>query len=170
MKKVISLILFSISATCFASTAQVNNVDTFGGTDGSTCMTVPKGNPDGIFTLESPGTSGTDIYHFYKNGVAYQVTAGKKFVMSCLCFDSASQDYGQFMLFSGTNNYADGAGIGTVTGPVYEGGSTTGFLHLSLSTFASRCQRYTYEFSASTYPGVFVRNNNNHVMIMGKEI
>ena len=115
------------------------------------------GAAGGYFMLAAGAKNNTartadNFYPFYKNGVAYQVTAGKTAYCSQLV---AIDDTGnsRIQLVSGTASIAWDAA--TVTGAVYEGGFTTGYVHASGNgAWIPSVNQILYAFGASTFPGV----------------
>lgn len=159
--------LFSLTASAYQPGAVA--VESVGGINTANgCLSIPEGNTNYYSIRASiPPAGASQVFHYYKNGVAYQVPAAKTFKARCHCYEVAGQDYNNFFIFSATNAFTDAAAIGTLTGPLYEGGSVTGWFHTSTTTFYSRCESYLQDFSASTYPGVYGRNPNINSVLIG---
>lgn len=122
------------------STAQVNNVVGFGGyagglsARGDSNIIIPNpANGNAIFSLYA-GSTGVQVSPFMKNGVAYQVPAGKSFfVLAAIITGTSAGDRSQ--LVTSTVGFAQG---GSLTGPIYQTG-------------VSAC--YAYFCSQANYPG-----------------
>lgn len=92
-----------------------------------------------------------DFYPFYKNGVAYQVTAGK----TCRCDNitwASDAAANRAQLISATASFASGAG--SITGGVHQGGAAAVYPMV----FGGTANQWAplgvvYEFAASTYAG-----------------
>lgn len=114
-----------------------------------------------VFSLYAGGVSLTanNFYPFYKNGVAYQVTAGKV----AYCFNhtgnsgTASQYY---QLISATASFA--ANASSITGGVFQCGATiTSCNTTPSSAFIYGAIPGTYQFAASTFAGFQAFNSAN---------
>lgn len=106
----------------------------------------------------------TNYYPFYKNGVAYQVTAGK----TAYCFNftlaSGSTAAGvSVQLISATASFAFNAN--SITGGVYQFGASAkaGFV-VSPTAQTQAAWPGVYTFGASTYPGFQAGNSQNFVL------
>jgi hypothetical protein len=116
---------------------------------------------NGVFSLYSGNNSAatnTNFYPFYKNGVAYQVTAGK----TAYCFNLTNAPGATpptwFQLVSATASFAFNAA--SITSGVYQGGASAQFANISGSTsYIPAGVPGVYTFAASTYPGWQSANN-----------
>lgn len=117
---------------------------------------------NGVFSLyggsASTGLTNANFYPFYKNGVQYQVTAGK----TAYCFNfkyTGGNANVPLQLVSSTATFAYNAA--SLTSPVYQGGAT------QISPLQGGAANTTvpmpgvYTFAASTFPGF--QNNSASV-------
>lgn len=149
-----------------ASSGNVSNVIQLGGADsfpgGLNIAESYLESASGVsyFMLVSgagPGaTSNIDYaYPLYKNGVQYQVTAGKSAVCTQLSMVASNVNF-QIQFFSSTSSYAFNTAIGSVPGvKVYEGGASGNYPHFGNATaYIYHTEQMSYVFAASTYPGI----------------
>ncbi len=100
----------------------------------------------------SLGGGGT-VYPFKKNGVIYQVTAGKTARCSVVSHRVSSAS-GGWQLMSGTATFADATASGSVTGGVWQCGAAAVYCkagHVTGNT--TTVEGMQYVFGASTWPG-----------------
>lgn len=160
MKTIISLFLAILLMTgnTFAATGSgnVTNVVNLGGINSTSNLAIPESNSQNYITLSSnaAGTAG-NFYPLYKNGAAYQVTAGKTFYVTKVCVMALTTANSTLQLLSATASFAYGAT--SLTGGVFQGGASTPATQLPLYTGttagAYQCYDMSYQFAASTYPG-----------------
>lgn len=126
------------------------------------------------FTLYAGSMSGTNTYvmPFRKNGVIYQVTAGK----TCRCdwinyrVGGASQG---FQLMSATVTFANNADPAGLTGAVWQNGASNVYSMAGHTTANTQVTQGTqYVFAASTYPGFQQEINAQlyHVSLICREV
>lgn len=175
MKTVILFLGLILGLNAFAATGsgQVSNITSIGGFNNNDNTTVGDSNSQGYFTIYTYNTAPTagNVLVLKKNGSAYQVTAGKTFKMSKICYASSVAD-GDFQLLTATASFADNATTASLTGPVYQAGAAAGyFFHTSATANQIQCWSASYDFGASTYVGIQARTANSYyVAITGKEI
>lgn len=177
MKNLIILGLILLSPRSFAAngSGNISNVMTLGGVNTVDGLNIGEANSQGYFTLfvGSGGTTTNNFYPFYKNGVAYQVTAGKTFQAVKICSLSSAAST-LFQLLTATSSFAFNAS--SVTGGVFQGGASgTGAavyaMISNISTNAWLCSSSTYSAAASTFMGVEVNGTSAvNFMVLGKEI
>lgn len=175
MRNLISLVLVLFSTSVFAATGSgnVSNVLSLGGVSNSSNLIIPESNSQGYFTLYTSGiaiTSG-NVAPLYKNGVAYQVTAGKTFKISKVCLASGAAPVFSYQLLTATAPFAANATAASLTGPVYQSGVAGGYAYQNSASAGSyTCFDTTWDMAASTYAGYQSNSTNNSVMVIGKEI
>lgn len=166
------LILFSSEA--FAISVPTVNALSLGGVVTADNLSISEPNSQGYFTIYGGGPSltGPNYSPFYKNGVPYQVTAGKTFQVVKICGGSSVGSSG-YQLVSGTAAIAFNS-AGVPTGAVYQGGATQQYPMTFAGGLAAStvgCYDATYVFAASTYPGFQVQSAAQvTIAILGKEI
>lgn len=148
----------------------VNNLLGLGGVGSNLpSLIIPEGNSQGYFSIHGANTPTAGRFQqFVKNGVAYQVTAGKTFrsvaVISCVAGAGAL-----FQLASGTAAVGDDAAA--LTGGVYQMGSSGKYGHHSTTSNVPQIYSYLYDFAAATYPCFQAGSNLAYwVCLIGKEI
>jgi len=163
MKKVVSLLALFLSYPAWAINAPTVPGQAIIGVNPRSTVAADSFLPPamlqgagGIFTIVAGDTSNsltsTNYYPFYKNGVAYQVTAGK----TAVCFDKTAESgvaNAQFQLVSATASFAFNAA--SLTGGVYQAsaaGKGGEIVACSASTWCGLPG--SYQFAASTYPGI----------------
>lgn len=111
-----------------------------------------------------------NVYPFYKNGVIYQVTSGKKaYCFNFSAVDIVSSNHG-IQLLSATATFANNATTGSLTGAVYQGGVAGNYVWLASSggqTGADTPLPGTYTFGASTFPGYQWQNGTFNSSVHG---
>jgi hypothetical protein len=170
MKNLICLVLLLMSGSSFALPSGSQNALQLGGIVNSDNLVIPEANSQGYFTLyTNDGTkTGTHYGAFYKNGVAYQVTAGKTFQVTKICIATVAANT-TFQLMSATASFAENAA--SVTGGVYQSGVAAGNSLQSTAANTYVCYGSTYSFAASTYPGFGAGGTTNYYLaVTGKEI
>lgn len=183
MRKVVLLsLLFSLSANAANS---VGSGDfpyvSVGGNGQSVASVMP--NPPSIvipsndttwFTLYTGLLSvGNGVtYPFKKNGVIYQVTAGKSAYCTSIRHRVGSAS-GGFQLLSATATFADAATTASLTGPVYQCGAAATYC-MAGSTTANTIMNESimYKFGAATWPGIQASDNTQlyHVALHCHEL
>jgi hypothetical protein len=127
-----------------------------------------------VFTLYAGTLSngGSNVhYPFYKNGSKYQVTSGKRFIVSSIRHYVGSAN-GGFQLVSATATFSDATASGSLTGGVFQFGAaaTYGMTgHQTAKTLMVEAMRYV--FAAQTWPGVQFADNTQiyQVFVTGSE-
>lgn len=136
-------------------------------------LVIPASNPDGLFTLVAAGVVSVAGYNipFLKNGVLYQVTAGKTCKVLAVVFmvDAAGV---QFQLLSSTATFAFDAAVAALTAPVYQAGASGRYPVRGILANQYDTLGITHEFSAATWPGIQVNaaGNTCSVMLICKEV
>lgn len=159
-------ILFSLSANAVAPTSNYNIGLSAVGVSTSPVSNIPLNNLAGaagtfaVFSLyggDGGALTATDFYPFYKNGVAYQVTAGK--TAYCFNFTANNAAAASFQFVSATASFAFGAA--SITGGVHMGGAAGKYpLESGASANVVVSIPGTYTFGASTFPGFQIAGNN----------
>lgn len=158
----ILLSLFSQTAFCAAVPSgvpqiSIDQIGTMGGKSAIPPSSLSGTGVNGIFSLTAGDGSNNltagNFYPFYKNGVAYQVTSGK----TAYCFNitlhtSAVANAAQ--LVSATASFAFNAG--SITGGVHQAGAAGKYpmVNQAASTNNGAPQPGTYQFGATTFPGI----------------
>ncbi len=169
---VIILILFSFSSFAAPSgSGNISAITTLGGVNTTDNLNIPNSNPEGYFSIYTgQSITGANVTPLYKNGVAYQVTAGKTFVASKVCGAVGSAN-ARFQLISATASFANNATTASLTGPVYQGGAAGGTVLALTTSNVFACFSINYSFSASTYVGIQGDSSTSqNVIVTGKEI
>lgn len=98
-------------------------------------------------------------YPFYKNGVLYQVTAGK----TCRCDKvrhRGGSATGGWQLLSATATFANATATASLTGPVYQCGAAAVYCQAAHTTANTTwVEGLQYVFAASTWPGAQFSDN-----------
>lgn len=177
MKKIIILLLLTLSNQSFAAngSGNISNILTTGGVTTADSLNISEPNSQGYFSVYvgSGGTTTNHFYPFYKNGVAYQVNAGKTFQISKVCSVSTTSSI-SFQLVSDTSSFAHNAT--SLTSGVYQGGlsGASGSVY-PMKTHATAgtwdCVDTIYVDAASTFPGIEINGTSViAVMVLGREI
>lgn len=174
MRNLICLLalVFGVNSFAASGSGNISNVVTLGGVNSSDSLNIQEANSQGYFTIYTPGLTSSGVaQRLIKNGVQYQVTAGKTFQAVKICAASFSVSK-SLQLLSATASFADQATLASLTGPVYQSGASTGFsLITSTTALTFQCYSTTYSFGASTYAGVTGNDNSAmYVFVVGKEI
>lgn len=162
------------------ATAQINNVVQLGGVDESPSLILPEGNVAGYFTIYASNAALAAIdrvYPFYKNGALYQVTGGTTFKCIKIISWGAQVAYQGYQLLTDTATFAPDATAASLTAPVYQAGASVRYPmiagNLNGASYVHKSESITYDFAASTWPGIQVGTPNNNyigVFIIGKEV
>lgn len=162
---------FLLTSVAVAGVPQAANVQALGGTDGSSCAFVPESSNPGYFTLRAFGAVATDLYKFYQDGTAYQVTTGKTAVCTCTCYASGTAGSGNFELFTNSVTFADGIGSSTLTGSQkWEFGAAGIYSHPVVTAEQEYCEKSTWKSAATTFPGVHAGAAALFIQMQCKEI
>jgi hypothetical protein len=93
-------------------------------------------------------------YHFYKNGVLYQVTAGHPAQCDSISSEGTTAISTLWQLMSATNNYTNADAAGTLSGPKWQfGAAATYGMYNTATANVLRTVQQRYVFDASSYPG-----------------
>lgn len=173
MKNLIALILILFSTNVFAATGSgnVSSVTTLGGVNTSDNLNIPNSNPDGYFSIYTgQSITGGNVGPLYKNGVAYQVTAGKTFVVNKIC-GAITASNARFQLISATASFANNATTASLTSPVYMGGAAGADVLATQTSGQFYCFSVNYSLAASTFVGFNGDSSTGHnIVVTGKEI
>lgn len=151
--------------------SNITNVLTLGGVGNPNPLVIAEGNSQGYFTLEASGNGAASFFHFYKNGVVYQVTAGKTCKVVSVSYSGGSSGDQNIQLMSATNNFTDGVGSGSITGGVFQYGAAGNYGGPSVTAFQWYTLAQTYDFAATTYPGFQSHNaSRNTIFLIAKEV
>lgn len=150
-----------------SGSGNVSNVLQWGGTDTTSNLIIPEANTQTYFALFSGSNgSGGNYMPLCKNGVAYQVPAGKTFkVVSVTVMGGASN--ATMQLVTATSAIAQNAS--TLTGGVFQTGAATSYAYAVASGFTPVHFAYPYDFAASTFAGV-QSSSFSGCMVVGKEV
>lgn len=174
MGRILIGLLILLSSNAFAISVPTVNAVSLGGTVTADNLSISEPNSQGYFTVYGGGPSltGPHYYPFYKNGVPYQVTAGKTFQVVKICGGSSVGSSG-YQLVSGTAAITfDSTSAPTLA--VYQGGASAQYpltFAGGLAASTMGCYDATYAFTASTFPGFQVQSAAQvTIAILGKEI
>jgi hypothetical protein len=169
MKYLISLaLLFSLNAAAIPPTPIPGGSKNFGGITtqvasfpaGNQSLSVAPGDTTYFALYAGLNAVGNGVtYPFLKNGVLYQVTAGKTAYCESITYRTGAAS-GGLQLLSATATFASGTATGSLTGPVYQcGGAGVYCLHGALTANAPVTEAMPYAFAASTWPGAQFADN-----------
>lgn len=171
MKSLFLFLVLSTSSFAATGSGNVSNVLTLGGSDNNANLNINESNSQGYFTVYLGGTiTAGNFSPFYKDGTAYQVTAGKTFQVVKICLFSDTT-VAKEQLVTSTASIAANTAV-ALTSPKYQGGATTLYTHISsVTTYESRCFNSTWAASASTFIGLQGGTSAVfYVQLLGKEI
>jgi hypothetical protein len=173
MRNLICLLLILIGTNSFALPSGSQNALQLGGVSNSDNLIIPEANSQGYFTLYNSDTPLTTNRFgvLYKNGVAYQVTAGKTFQAVKICAASGIAN-STFQLVSSTASFANNV-AGPLTGQVSMSGANNGNSLLTTAANTFICYDSTYSLAASTYAGYSNSSGGSltfYLIVIGKEI
>lgn len=116
-------------------------------------VVTPERNPLGWFVLQNNGNpTSNNVTPYRKNGVAYQVTAGK--TATCIgAFGQTSAANSPWQLFYADAAFAHDATAASLTNPVYQNGSATVYTSVWYSLAPSQMS-FFFEIPANKYAGV----------------
>ena|ERR1700676_2215945 len=153
------------------SSGNVSNIVSFGGVDTSSNLTIPEANAQGYFSLNiGQGATSTNQYSpFYKNGVAYQVPAGKTCYVVGITACANSLGAGSQLVHSMSVITANAV---TITSGVYQGGAAGLYVILSgaVTQDVPTHWAYPYSFPSLAYPGAQLSALNYALTLICKEI
>ena len=112
---------------------------------------------------ENTATNG-DAQPCRQNGTLYQVPSGKTLTVlsECAIASTASLDW-QWLITTAT--FGKDTGLGSLTGPVYQTGLSSGAANISFtSAHVPGCDTLPYQFLQSTWPGLTSPGTGNIIV------
>lgn len=165
------LVLFGTNSFAASGSGNISNVVTLGGISTTDGLNINEANSQGYFTVYvGGGMTAGNFSPFYKDGTAYQVTAGKTFQIVKYCiFSDTTVSKAQLLTSTATIAFNTNSAL---TGPKYQGGATTQYAFTgAVTTFSPTCFSQTFSAAASTYLGIQAGTTAAYyVQALGKEI
>lgn len=122
------------------------------------------------FTITAYGeVTNNNVNPFYKNGVAYQVTAGKTAKCYGMTAQTSAANSG-FQVMYADATFANDATVASLTTPIYQAGATARYVQQVYSLVPSYFNK-TFDFPAAKWPGVQGTSfSGTHVTMTCREI
>ncbi len=174
MKKLtffLAIILFYESSFAATGSGNISSVTSMGGVNTTDAINTANSNPDGYFQVfTGRSITAPNVGPLYKNGVAYQVPNGKTFVVNKICA-SSSQSSVRAQLITASASFINDVAVGTLTSPLYQGGSSGADVITLGSTNVFTCFSAFFSVTQNLYLGFQGDTTTGYNLIVtGKEI